>query len=488
LQIAKLVGGPAGALATYLIANLYWPHPASAVAAVGVWMACWWMTEAIPLAATALLPILCFPLLGVFEGDAAKQIERATAPYANPNIFLYMGGFILALAIERWGLHRRFALGILRTVGFSPGRLLLGVMGSTYLLSMWISNTAAATIMLPIGLGLCQMARGKPVEGKALEDLDLERNSLSTMLLLSIAYAATIGGMATSVGTPTNGVALSILARNGESITFLGWFLIASPISLALAFITWLVLLWAFRPQVEAAPAEARKLLLEAWDDLGPVSAAEWRVGVVFGITAMSWIFRGPLIEGFALAKHWPWTASIDDTLISVTCALTLFVTPSGSKAGVFLMDWQTAKKLPWDVLLLFGGGLSLAEGMKSSDMIGQLEPMLRGLTILPFWALLMATILAVIFLSELASNVAVATAFTPVIIALAAAVGASPQQLVIASTLAASCGFMLPVATPPNAIVFGTGRIPQRTMIGVGFLLNLLGALVIALGAAWAA
>lgn len=439
------------------------------------------MMEAIPLAATALLPILCFPLLGVFDGDASKQIERATAPYANSNIFLYMGGFILALAIERWGLHRRFALGILRAVGFSPGRLLFGVMASTFLLSMWISNTAAATIMLPIGLGLCQMT-----QGQGAKDSTAQRNSLSTMLLLSIAYAATMGGMATSVGTPTNGVGLSILAENGHRVSFLSWLVVAGPISILMAAVAWVVLLAAFRPRVEVSGKEAGALLEQAWRELGPVTSAQWRVGIVFALTALCWILRGPVIDGFELKKVWPSAASIDDTLISVTCAVTLFLVPVNLSEGRFLMDWETAKKLPWDVLLLFGGGLSLAEAMKASGLILELQSILRALDALPLWMIVLSVVLGIIFLSELASNVAVATAFTPVVIAIALATGASPTRLVIASTLAASCGFMLPVATPPNAIVFGTGQVPQQVMIRVGFVLNLIGAAVIALGVQW--
>lgn len=481
LQIAKLVLGPLAAAVAYAAAAANWPHAPSAVAAIGAWMACWWMTEAIPLAVTALLPILCFPLLGVFDGDAAKQIEKATAPYANSNIFLYMGGFILALAIERWGLHRRFALGILRAVGFSPARLLFGVMASTFLLSMWISNTAAATIMLPIGLGLCQMA-----QGKSDKESVTERNSLSTMLLLSIAYAATMGGMATSVGTPTNGVGLSILAENGAKVTFLQWFMIAGPLSLLLAALTWAVLLLSFQPRVEVSPSDAGKLLQQAWHDLGPVTSAQWRVGTVFVITALCWILRGPIIDGFDLKTVWPPAAKIDDTLIAVSCAISLFLIPVNLREGRFLMDWETAKKLPWGVLLLFGGGLSLAEAMKASGLIVELQSILRMLDSLPSWLVILAIVLGVIFLSELASNVAVATAFTPVVIAIALATNASPAKLVIASTLAASCGFMLPVATPPNAIIFGTGQVPQRVMIRVGLVLNLIGGAIIVIAVQW--
>lgn len=477
---ARLVLGPALALVVYFLASRYWTHPASAVAAVGSWMAAWWMTEAIPLAATALLPILCFPLLGVFHSSAARPIVEASAPYADPNIFLYMGGFILALAIERWGLHRRFALAILRVVGVSPGRLLLGAMASTFFLSMWISNTAATTIMLPIGLGLCQMASGGG------DDKASPRNSLSTMLLLSIAYAATLGGMTTSVGTPTNGVALSVMSRQGRHISFLQWFVVAGPISLLLVVVTWGVLLAAFRPRPPASAPSARSLIDQAWRDLGPLSAAELRVGLVFFFTAFCWIFREPLLVSLGLREQFPALAQIDDSLISVACAISLFLVPVDLSQRQFLMDWETAKKLPWDVLLLFGGGLSLASAMQSSGLVKELESLLQGLGVLPPFLLMLSIVLAVIFLSELASNVAVATAFTPVIFALATGIGVPPERLIVASTLAASCGFMLPVATPPNAIVFGTGQIPQHIMIRVGFLLNLICAAVITVVLSW--
>lgn len=269
LHAAKLLLGPVAASVIYGVASIYWSHAPSAVAAIGAWMAFWWITEAIPLAATALLPILCFPLLGVFDPKLGKPIMQAAAPYGDPNIFLYMGGFVLALTIERWGLHRRFALAILRIVGFSPARLLLGVMASTFLLSMWISNTAAATIMLPIGLGLCQMAQGRSEKTVPAGD------ALATMLLLSIAYAATLGGMATSVGTPTNGVAMSVLAKQGHPVSFLQWFVVAAPIAVTSAAATWGLLLMAFRPQGQIGAAQAQSLLEDAWRELGPLSKSE---------------------------------------------------------------------------------------------------------------------------------------------------------------------------------------------------------------------
>lgn len=480
LPIAKMFLGPLAAGVVYVTASQFWPHPPSAVAAVGAWMAFWWISEAIPLAITALLPILCFPLLGVFDPREGKPIVQTTAPYGDANIFLYMGGFLLALAIERWGLHRRFALGIMRIVGLSPARLLFGVMASTFLLSMWISNTAAATIMLPIGIGLCQMSTGED------RDTTAAPSSLSTMLLLSIAYSASLGGMATSVGTPTNGVALSVLARQGIEVTFLQWFVVAAPIALTLAMVTSGVLLIAFRPDGQPNDTRARLLLETAWRELGPLSGAETRVGIVFLVTATCWIVREPLINGLNLKQAWPFLSQVDDTWISVACAFSLFLIPVDLSKRRFLLDWETAKKLPWDVLLLFGGGLSLAAAMQASGLVKELEELLQVLQPLPTFFVVLAIVFSVVFLSELASNVAVATAFTPVIVALALGAGASPRRLVIASTLAASCGFMLPVATPPNAIVFGTGRIPQRLMIRVGWVLNLICAAIISVAVSW--
>lgn len=479
--------GPCMAAIVYFATASTWPHSAAVTAAVGVWMAAWWITEAIPLPATALLPIVLFPMLGLETGpnQKASLIQTVTAPYGDANIFLYMGGFILALAVERWGLHRRFAIGLLMLLGTSGASILLGMMLATAILSMWISNTAATTIMLPIALGVCRWLDSS--EGEASESPSESRRSGGTasMLLLSIAYAATIGGMATTIGTPTNGVALNVLKQQGIEISFLSWLLIAGPISMLTLFAAWLVLLLYFRQGFKASSNEAASSLKKEWAALGEMKYEEWAVLAIFLLTAGAWIFRGP-IQAMAVGSFAAFLQRIDDTVISMTGALLLFVVPANWRSGKFLIDWQSLSQLPWGVLLIFGGGLSLAAAMQSSGLVQEME---AGLSVLRGWPvgwMLLVIVVSIVFLSEMASNVAIATAFTPVVFAMALAVDGSPKQLVIAATLAASCGFMLPVATPPNAIVFGTGRISQQQMLRVGLILNIISSAIVALSVRW--
>jgi len=541
----SLALGPILAATVYLLTASVWPHAASITAAIGVWMAAWWITEAIPLPATALLPIVLFPILGLEAGpprvgqaievtlqaessggktpvalarvlevrgplarvqitsgagaievrdlpwsdlkpiQKTSVIQSVTAPYGDANIFLYLGGFILALAVERWGLHRRFAIGLLMLLGTSGASILLGMMLATAILSMWISNTAATTIMLPIALGICRW-----LDGSEINDLESPSESrrvggLPTMLLLSIAYAATIGGMATTIGTPTNGVALNVLKQQGIEISFLAWLLIAGPIALLTLFATWLVLLLYFRQGFRASSSRAASSLREEWAKLGKMKYEEWAVLLIFLLTAGAWIFRGP-IESLARGPLEVFLRRIDDTVISMAGALLFIVVLANWRQVKFLIEWQTLSQLPWGVLLIFGGGLSLAAAMQSSGLVQEMEVALGVLRGWPVGWMLLAIVLAIVFLSEMASNVAIATAFTPVVFAMALAVDGSPKQLVIAATLAASCGFMLPVATPPNAIVFGTGRISQQQMLRVGLILNLISALIVSLSVRW--
>lgn len=541
-----LLLGPTLAAIVYFLAAPHWPHSASITAAVGVWMATWWITEAIPLPATALLPIILFPILGLdsgpprigqamewkavdpastkgfvvlvrvleVEGTQARVqitsaegvtserqvpwnelkptqktslIQAVTAPYGDANIFLYMGGFILALAVERWGLHRRFAIGLMMLLGTSGASILLGMMLATAILSMWISNTAATTIMLPIALGICRWLDGSEGGDAEKPSASNRAGGTASMLLLSIAYAATIGGMATTIGTPTNGVALNVLKQHGIEITFLSWLMIAGPIALLTLFATWLVLLLYFRQGFKASSSEAASSLKSEWTKLGKMRYEEWAVLTIFLLTASAWIFRGP-IQAVAVGSFGAMMQRIDDTVISMVGAMLLFIVPANWRSGKFLIDWQALTQLPWGVLLIFGGGLSLAAAMQSSGLVQEME---AGLGILRGWPIgwmLLAIVLSIVFLSEMASNVAIATAFTPVIFAMAMAIDGSPKQLVIAATLAASCGFMLPVATPPNAIVFGTGRISQQQMLRVGLILNLISSAIVALSVRWLA
>jgi sodium-dependent dicarboxylate transporter 2/3/5 len=291
--------------------------------------------------------------------------------------------------------------------------------------------------------------------------------------------------MATTIGTPTNGVALNVLKQQGIEISFLAWLLIAGPIALLTLFATWLVLLLYFRQGFRASSSRAASSLREEWAKLGKMKYEEWAVLLIFLLTAGAWIFRGP-IESLASGPLAAFMRRIDDTAISMAGALLLFVVPANWRQGKFLIDWQTLSQLPWGVLLIFGGGLSLAAAMQSSGLVQEMEVALGVLRGWPVGWMLLAIVLAIVFLSEMASNVAIATAFTPVVFAMALAVDGSPKQLVIAATLAASCGFMLPVATPPNAIVFGTGRISQQQMLRVGLILNLISALIVSLSVRW--
>jgi sodium-dependent dicarboxylate transporter 2/3/5 len=536
LQFVLLLAGPLLALLTYLIAQGNWPHSAAATAAIAIWMAVWWISEAIPLPATALLPIVLLPVLGADVGYARvgqaveiKQegedltalgkvigvkragatvqwtdssgkrvtqevawsrirptqkmsaVQTATAPFGDSNIFLYLGGFILAIAVEKWGLHRRFAIGLLMLLGTSSARILLGMMLSTGLLSMWISNTAATTIMLPIALGICRWLDQDTATSESPSQ-SRQAGGAATMLLLSIAYSATIGGMATTIGTPTNGVALNVLKQQGIEITFLQWLTIAGPIALILLFATWGILLFFFRRRLNSKSENASELLRIEWKSLGKMKREEWMVLGVFLFTALAWIFRGPL-ESIVTGTWKVVIGRVDDTVIAIFGALLLFILPVRLRERKFLLDWNSLASVPWGVLLIFGGGLSLAAAMQSSGLVLEMEAALQILRGWPIAWMLIVVILAVVFLSEMASNVAIATAFTPVVFAMAVAMEGSPQQLVIAATLAASCGFMLPVATPPNAIVFGTGRISQQQMLRVGLILNLVASAIVAVG-----
>jgi solute carrier family 13 (sodium-dependent dicarboxylate transporter), member 2/3/5 len=476
MRWSRLLAGPSAALIVYLAAQTAWEQPPAIVAALGAWMAVWWISEAIPLAATALLPLVVLPIAGI-GSEPGKGLAQAAAPYADPNIFTYFGGFVLALAIERWGLHERMALGCLKVIGTSPARLLLGLMIATATLSMWISNTAATTIMLPIALGLVATIQSKPVDAEA----PAPRSSLATMLLLAIAFSATLGGMITPVGTPTNGVAISFLQSQGKELDFSTWVIASAPMALLLLAINYLVLWLALRKRIAdeaTAAAEGNSLqdeISKRWAALGRLRGGERSVLCVFALTALAWMLRAPVIDGLGLSTRWPTLARIDDTIIAMTAAIGLFVIPADRSATTFLIDWPTAKRLPWDVLLLFGGGLSLASAMQRSGLIDALRGPLTMLQGLPSWLVVAIVVASIVGLSELASNVAVATAFTPVVYALALAVGIEPIHLVIAATWGASCGFMLPVATPPNAIVFGTGLIAQRQMMPIGLWLDLI-------------
>jgi len=420
-------------------------------------MAVWWSTEAIPIPATSLLPVLLIPLLGI------DSLAKATAPYANPTIFLFLGGFLLGLAMQRWNLHKRIALATLLAVGNQPSRQIAGFMIATAFISMWVSNTATSIMMLPIGLSVI----GLLTEGSARE----QSERFATALLLGIAYAASVGGIATLIGTPPNALLAAFLRENHDvHIGFGQWMLLGVPVTAGMLLFTWW---WLTRGGFRLSGGDSRSMLQQEMAALGPMSRQEKLVALIFTLAALAWIFQ-PL-----LAEPLP---ELNDTSIAIGAALLLFLIPANVKERTFLLDWQTANKLPWGVLLLFGGGLSLAGVIGASGLAEWIAQSLGGLDMLPLILMIGLVALVITFLTEITSNTATAAAFLPLLGALAVAQGLPPQMLAIPAAIAASCAFMMPVATPPNAIVFGTGEMRIQSMIKAGFALNLFGVFFVTL------
>jgi sodium-dependent dicarboxylate transporter 2/3/5 len=431
-------------------------------AAVGTLMAIWWLTEAIPIPATALIPVALFPILGILD------VDKAAAPYANPIIALFLGGFLLAQSMQQWMLHRRIALGVLSLVGARPDRLVAGFMIATAFLSAWISNTATA-VDAPIGGGRAPRVRADAEQGP------LGAN-FKVAIMLGIAYACSIGGLATLIGSPPNALFAGVMADTyGVSIGFGEYMLVGVPIVLIGLPLTWLVLTrWIYPTSRADIPGAADRIQRE-WTSLGAMSRGEKTVGIIFGATAIAWIIR-PLIERVL--------PGLSDAGIAILAAMVLFVTPVNLRRREFALSWESAR-LPWEILVLFGGGLSLASAItttKLADWIGSNLTVLEGLPVAVAVLVVTATI---IFLTELTSNTAAAAAFIPIVAALAVAVGAPPVLLATPAALAASCAFMLPVATPPNAVVFPGLR--DRAADGAGrIVLNFLFIAIIAGPGSW--
>ncbi|AHY42533.1 SLC13 family permease [Stutzerimonas decontaminans] len=420
-------------------------------------MAVWWSTEAIPIPATSLLPILLIPLLDI------DTLAKATAPYANPTIFLFLGGFLLGLAMQRWNLHKRIALATLLAVGNQPSRQIAGFMIATAFISMWVSNTATSIMMLPIGLSVI----GLLIAGSE----EKEGARFAVALLLGIAYSASVGGIATLIGTPPNALLAAFMRENYDvQIGFGQWMLLGLPLSIGmLIFIWWSLTRGGFR----LTGGDSSGLLKKEMAALGPMSRAEKMVAVVFVLAAAAWIFQ-PLLADYI--------DGVNDTSIAMAAAIALFLIPVDLHKRVFLMDWEQANKAPWGVLLLFGGGLSLAGVIGASGLAEWIASSLGAFDALPLLLMIALVVTVIIFLTEITSNTATAAAFLPLLGALAVAQGLSPEMLAIPAAVAASCAFMMPVATPPNAIVFGTGQLPIQAMIKAGFVLNLFGVLLVSL------
>lgn len=464
--------GPLLALAAYLLIPEGGGLSQAGVAtiAVGVLMATWWVTEALPLAATALLPIALFPLFGVVG------VEDATAPYASDTIFLFMGGFMIALAMQRWGLHRRIALRIVLAVGTQPVRLVGGFMLATGLLSMWVSNTATAVMMLPIGLSVLALVMDDGSdggEGSAVERLAGSSN-FAVGLMLGIAYAASVGSLATIIGTPPNTFMVEFLDQQyGVQIGFGQWMLVGLPLAAVFLAVVWVVLTRFVYPPEISEISGGRELIRGQLDEMGPASRGEKIVFTVFVITALSWILRQPL-------SSLPLLGGLDDAVIAIAAAIALFAIPVEPRNGVFTLDWQTAVRLPWGVLLLFGGGLSLANGVSETGVDAWIGDGFGGLTGIPTLLFVSLVVIAVVLLTELTSNTATSAALLPIFGGVAVGLNLDPMLFVIPVALAASCAFMLPVATPPNAIVFGSGYVTIAQMVRAGVWLNIIAIILV--------
>ena len=465
------LGFAAGAIVFVLLLILPAPEslgvPGWRTAAVGLLMAIWWMTEAIPIPATALLPLALFPLLGVLD------MPTAAAPYANELIFLFMGGFLLAAAMERWGLHKRVALGIMSRVGTSPSRLVLGFMLATGFISMWISNTATAAMMLPMAIAVGEMLRPKDREGPY---------PFGTALMLGVAYAASIGGIATLIGTPPNavfaGAANELL---GVEIGFLDWMAVGVPVAAVILPLTWLLLIRLYPPG--QLSGDAASVIDDERARLGSPSKGEKVTAAVFGLTAAAWLLRAEKDMGqITIPGLETWAPNLEDSTIAMMAAVLLFLIPLNWRKGEFVLDWRSASRIPWDVLILFGGGLSLARAMEVSGLATWIGGLVATLGAVPPIVIIAAVTTLIVLLSELASNTAMATMAMPVVAGAAAGLGVEPLLLMATTTLAASMGFMLPVATPPNAMVFGSGYVTIRQMGKAGLWLDVGSIVVITL------
>lgn len=443
--------------------------------AVAVLMAVWWISESVPLAATALLPIALFPSLGVLNTGAV------TSAYGDPNIFLFMGGFFIAMAMQKWGLHERIALNIVLRTGTNPSRLVLGFMLATAFLSMWISNTATALMMLPIAMAVIGQMEERSAENAS---------RFAVALLLGIAYSASIGGIATLIGTPPNGVLLTNfhgLFPNAPEIGFFQWMLVGVPLSAVFLPITWLMLtrvLFNFR---SIAFPEAHEEIAGRLAGLGRMGRGERTVLIVWALTALAWIFRANIDLGVVEIPGWsnllPNPKYMHNGTVAIIAAAALFAIPVDWEHGEFALDWEWARRIPWGVLILFGGGLALADAFASTGLvqwIGQKLELLHGV---PPLVVILVIAVMLTFLTEVTSNTATTSIMMPILGGSAAgALGVNPLLLMIPAAISASCAFMLPVATPPNAIVFGGGHITVPQMARAGLLINVIGVVLVTL------
>ncbi|MDG5491805.1 DASS family sodium-coupled anion symporter [Psychroserpens sp. SPM9] len=466
MNLTKRIGLVLGPLLFTIIIMFFNPEglspQAKAVLASTVWIAIWWITEAIPIAATALLPIVLFPLSGGLD------LSTTTSAFGHKYVFLYLGGFVIAIAIEKWNLHKRIALNIIHIIGSDVRKIILGFMIATAFLSMWISNTATSVMMLPIGIAIIKQLKDNP------NTIENENQIFGKALMLAIAYSASIGGIGTLIGTPPNLVLAGVVSDIYDyEITFSQWFMFGFPISILLLFICWKYLTrFAFKFKQTEFPGgkqEIKRLL----KTLGSISYEEKIVASVFAITAFCWITRS-----FLLQKILP---QLDDTIIAVCFAILLFLIPTKNKKTQ-LINWEDAVKIPWGIILLFGGGMALAKGFEVSGLaewIGNQMTSFAGISTL---LLILVLVAAVNFLTEITSNLATTAMLLPVLAPMALTVEVHPFVLMVGAAVAASCAFMLPVATPPNAVVFGSGYLRIPDMVSKGIVMNIISIIIVTL------
>ncbi|MEO1012101.1 MAG: DASS family sodium-coupled anion symporter [Bacteroidota bacterium] len=433
------------------------------VLAVALWMVVWWITEAVSISVTALLPLLLLPLLKIMP------IADVGANYGSPIIFLFFGGFVMALALEKVNLHKRIALNIIKVTGTTPNKVVLGFMIATASLSMWISNTASTVVMLPIAMSVIGLLT-KDADGFATED-----RNFALSVMLGIAFSANAGGIATVIGTPPNSVLIGLLENEYNiEISFLRWMTIGLPFSIILIFLSyWILVQWMY-PNKELEFTASREVIQAELKKLGPTSGKEKMVLIIFGITVFLWIFR-TLINGI-----FP-ELGLTDTMISIFAALVLFAVPYNLRKGDFLIHWRDTSKLAWGILILFGGGLALAKGMSVSGIVDMVA---AGIAASEIPVLLTATLLIflMLFMTELMSNVALVAVLAPVVAGIAIGLDIPMLYLLVPVTIASSCAFMLPMATPPNAIVFASGYIKVHQMARAGIVLNLVAVVLLVL------
>ena len=431
------------------------------VLASTLWIAIWWVTEAIPIAATALLPIILFPL------SQGMELPTTTDSYGHKYVFLYLGGFLIAIGIEKWNLHKRIAINIISFIGTDVRKVILGFMIATAFLSMWISNTATSVMMLPIGVAIIKQLKDNPAS------LENENTIFGKALMLGIAYSASIGGIATLIGTPPNLVMAGVISEiYNYEITFFKWFIFGFPISIILLFFCWYYITrvaYVFNQrEFPGGRSEVNRLK----NDLGPISYEEKIIAIIFALAGFCWITRSFLLQSILPV--------LDDTIIAISFGLILFVIPSKAKTNT-LLNWKDTIQLPWGVIILFGGGMAIAKAFEISGLAIWLGELMTTLNALPFFILIIFLIAAVNFLTEITSNLATTAMILPVLASLAFEIGVHPFGIMIGAAVAASCAFMLPVATPPNAIVFGSGYLKIPDMVSRGIVLNIFSIILIA-------